>query len=101
MLQFTKEIKEMWVEALKSGKYEHGTGQLVKDNKFCCLGVLAEIHPDLEINSSGRNCVGDTGYQCFVDMLNYENVSVLYNTNDNHDSFDAVIPIIENIPTVD
>lgn len=36
-------IKEMWIEALESGKYKQGYGQLEKDNQFCCLGVLCQV----------------------------------------------------------
>lgn len=38
-----KRIADKLVEALRSGKYEQGKGQLKKDNKFCCLGVLCDI----------------------------------------------------------
>ncbi len=38
-----KEIKERWVEALRSGKYQQGSGYLLKDDKYCCLGVLCEL----------------------------------------------------------
>lgn len=38
-----KEIKERWVEALRSGKYPQGGGYLLKDGKYCCLGVLCEL----------------------------------------------------------
>lgn len=38
-----KDIKEQWVEALRSGEYEQGRGTLCQDNKFCCLGVLFDI----------------------------------------------------------
>lgn len=38
------EIKEKWVAALRSGKYEKGRGRLNYGNKqFCCLGVLCEV----------------------------------------------------------
>lgn len=38
-------IKNKWIEALRSGEYEQGTGQLKSlDNKYCCLGVLCEIY---------------------------------------------------------
>lgn len=40
-------IKKLWVKALRSGKYKQGIGQLRRDNgepKFCCLGVLCDIH---------------------------------------------------------
>lgn len=39
-----QEIKIKWLEALRSGKYQQGEGQLrTQDNKFCCLGVLCDI----------------------------------------------------------
>ena len=45
------EIKKLWVEALKSGKYKQGARKLKKEirknsqweTKHCCLGVLCEI----------------------------------------------------------
>lgn len=42
------EIKELWVEALRSGEYEQGRGRLTQwnqdgDEMFCCLGVLCDI----------------------------------------------------------
>lgn len=37
-----KEIKQKWINALVSGKYQQGKGKLCRDNKYCCLGVLAE-----------------------------------------------------------
>ena len=36
------EIKQ-WVEALRSGKYKQGRGQLRFKNEYCCLGVLCDI----------------------------------------------------------
>lgn len=35
--------KELWLAALRSGKYTQGTGSLLKDGKYCCLGVLCEV----------------------------------------------------------
>lgn len=38
-------IKQKWVNALRSGKYKQGFGQLrTKNNCFCVLGVLCNIH---------------------------------------------------------
>lgn len=37
------EVKEQWVNALKSGEYEQGNNHLCYSNKYCCLGVLCEI----------------------------------------------------------
>lgn len=39
-----QEIKQKWVVALRSGEYEQGKGSLKTDNKFCCLGVLCDLH---------------------------------------------------------
>ena len=40
-----KEIKQQWIAALTSGKYKQGGGQLrSENNKFCCLGVLCNLH---------------------------------------------------------
>lgn len=38
-------IKAQWVEALRSGRYQQGDGALrARNNKFCCLGVLCDLH---------------------------------------------------------
>lgn len=38
------EIKQKWIEALRSGKYAQTTKVLKTfDNRFCCLGVLCDI----------------------------------------------------------
>lgn len=41
-------VKEKWVEALRSGKYEQGQGYLRRaDDSMCCLGVLCDlVEPD-------------------------------------------------------
>lgn len=38
-----QEVKDRWTTALRSGQYEQGQGQLKKDGKFCCLGVLCDV----------------------------------------------------------
>lgn len=36
--------KEKWVDALRSGEYKQGRGQLRNDDgTYCCLGVLADL----------------------------------------------------------
>jgi len=41
-----KEIKELWIKALNSGKFKQTRG-LLKDVKgYCCLGVLCELYLD-------------------------------------------------------
>ena len=40
----TPELKRLWVDALRSGKYLQGFDMLrTPDNHYCCLGVLADI----------------------------------------------------------
>ena len=40
-----KSIKKKWLAALRSGKYKQGRGALrSKNNEYCCLGVLCDIH---------------------------------------------------------
>lgn len=40
-----KSIALKWVAALRSGQYKQGTKVLRShDNKFCCLGVLCNLH---------------------------------------------------------
>lgn len=38
------EIKAKWVAALRSGEYKQGRGQLRIGDRFCCLGVLCDLH---------------------------------------------------------
>lgn len=39
-----KEIKEKWVQALRSGEYKQGKFALCSSNSYCCLGVLCDLH---------------------------------------------------------
>jgi len=38
-----KEIAEIWIKELESGKYKQTKGVLKKDDSYCCLGVLCQI----------------------------------------------------------
>lgn len=40
-------IKSEWIAALESGDYKKGKGYLCKDGAYCCLGVLGELHGQL------------------------------------------------------
>ncbi len=40
------DVKKKWVEALRSGAYHQGTGQLRCNDQFCCLGVLCDLFKD-------------------------------------------------------
>jgi len=44
-----QELKQKWIEALRSGKYIQGQGALrsVDEDEYCCLGVLCEYLPNV------------------------------------------------------
>jgi hypothetical protein len=44
-MKMSKELRDKWVSALRSGEYAQGTGALYKadENSYCCLGVLEYI----------------------------------------------------------
>lgn len=37
-------VKQLWIEALRSGKFKQAQGRLKTENGYCCLGVLCELH---------------------------------------------------------
>lgn len=37
-------IKALWIAALRSGKYHQTKGELRTGDRFCCLGVLCNLH---------------------------------------------------------
>lgn len=39
-----KEIAELWAQALESGEYKQNFFALRNGDKFCCLGVLCNLH---------------------------------------------------------
>ncbi len=39
-----EEIKRAWLTALRSGEYQQGRQALRRDNAFCCLGILCDLH---------------------------------------------------------
>lgn len=38
-----QQIKQKWVEALRSGEYKQTQGRLRNHDGFCCLGVLCDV----------------------------------------------------------
>lgn len=65
-------IKELWIEALNSGKYDQGKGFLRKDNCFCVYGVLCDLYAkehedvgwELQFGTTGRYSI--LGFWDFV-----------------------------------
>ena len=44
MNKMNTEIKQKWVSALRSGKYEQGSDKLYSGRGYCCLGVLCDLY---------------------------------------------------------
>jgi hypothetical protein len=56
------QVKQLWLEALRSGEYEQGTVVLKSKNAFCCLGVLCDIHRKVTSNGQWRPVSGHSFY---------------------------------------
>jgi hypothetical protein len=54
------EIKEQWIAALRSGEYRQGMAALKRDGRFCCLGVLCDLHAK---ETGGRWAGSMDGYE--------------------------------------
>jgi hypothetical protein len=39
-----QQVKKMWVNALRSGEFVRGEGQMKLGDEYCPLGVLCELH---------------------------------------------------------
>lgn len=112
------EIKKKWLEALKGGKYLKGKLHLSKDNKYCCLGVLCKLQQRPEKHEQVKNSatsfdhlsqwisdknplfsILDTngsfqGYHLNIKPI-LTSLNSLSELNDNTDTFDKVIEVIE------
>lgn len=109
-----KEIKELWLKALRSGEYVQGKNVLrTENNTYCCLGVLCDIHRK-------RNKKGGWHIRHGGDLIDYKTggqyspysltaplmrwaglqgreyeVGQLANRNDSGESFEAIADYIE------
>lgn len=50
-----KTIKRRWIKALTSGKYKQGKGALKRGDRFCCLGVLCDLHSRTKAGAKWRD----------------------------------------------
>lgn len=42
-LKLKPEVKDLWITALRSGRYAQGRGKLSTPTGYCCLGLLCEL----------------------------------------------------------
>lgn len=97
-----KIYKQPWVDALRSGKYEQTTGELVRKGndgvvKYCCLGVL-------QLVCKGMGCgIGEDEEAWLLDVREAKQLldisedvqNTLSKMNDGGASFEAIADHIE------
>jgi len=107
------QIKQKWVDALRSGEYQQTQNYLRKEDGFCCLGVLCDLYGkenNVEWNlannghnyefqefesylpSSVRKWAGVEGYNFLVN----NGTETLAGLNDTGCTFEEIAHIIEN-----
>lgn len=103
------EIKQQWLEALRSGRYKQGQNRLrSKEDEFCCLGVLCDVVDPKAWERKGSDDAGyfSHGFQSYFPShignqigLPDRETSEPMSMNDNGKSFAEIADWIEaNIP---
>jgi hypothetical protein len=44
LTKMNPEVKQKWIHALRSGKYQQGSEKLRSVSGYCCLGVLCDLY---------------------------------------------------------
>lgn len=75
-------VKEAWVNALRSGKYEQGSEKLRSVSGYCCLGVLCDIYAketntEWEFRGRGGTNLQPQDYWYFGDQSEFLPESVM------------------------
>ncbi len=108
-LEQMKANRKLWVEALRSGKYEQCNEALRIGTAFCCLGVLADIAgcewedelADGEMANAPARAMDFVGLRCsggqFVDDTG--DMTALWSLNDEGQTFKKIADVIESEPS--
>lgn len=117
-MKMNAELKQKWINALRSGEYIHGKGRLKKIEdgctKHCCLGVLVEVigHEIVPMKTDCGDGMGPIsytdfnsikindqiiGYEFFDSLMEYIEIPRLYVLNDKESTngYDRQISYIE------
>ena len=74
-----QQVKEKWLNALRSGDYQQTQNYLHKEDGFCCLGVLCDLY--IKENNEEWNLAvaedGDRDYYEFQDKTGRIPLSVI------------------------
>jgi hypothetical protein len=100
LIKLKPEIKQRWLNALRSNNYKQGQGQLRQNDSYCCLGVLCDVVKDdldIYVHSEANEFTGDIHYffnheeellpnhlledccEKIPDGINHGNIRVYYN----------------------
>ena len=78
-----QDIKKIWVDELRSGKYKQGRTRLKQGDKFCCLGVLCEIAKEFGLAENESITVLDEAHKKWAGLPSSRGDCVIINGNDN------------------
>lgn len=88
-------LKAKWIEALRSGEYEQGTGYLEKDGCYCCLGVLCAIQDEQWKEEFDNGLYTETLPDRLNNGLTAADRGELAKRNDDRESFADIADYIE------
>ena len=76
------EVKQKWIDALRSGEYEQGSEKLRSVSGYCCLGVLCDIYAketntEWEFRGNGETNLQPMDYWYFDDQSEFLPESVM------------------------
>lgn len=89
------QIKQKWVEALRSGEYEQTQKTLKYRDGFCCLGVLCDLQGAEWKRVSHKARVGLSMPSKFAGGLSEKEQSKLMDLNDRGTEFPQIADYIE------
>ncbi len=101
-----QQVKQKWVDALKSGDYQQTRATLKDQSGFCCLGVLCDLYSKEtgeDWVQDGRDYYPPTAVCEWAGFVNTYNPKVEYgeerlslaDLNDNGKSFKEIAAIIQ------
>jgi len=101
-------IKKLWVKALRSYEYEQTHGCIRKNDRFCCLGVLCNLHaiehPEVAIHQTDPSIYLGNSLTLAREVVDWADVSSdnpgtpmgsLASMNDRGCSFSEIADVIE------
>jgi hypothetical protein len=91
-----KTLKQKWVDALRSGKYEQAYCVVRMHDKFCALGVLADVYDPEGWHLDDHRLNVHSAYNKAGFGLSQNDINSIVTVNDGHKwSFDQIADWIE------